>query len=192
MAFIHGRRFASACGCCCCCCCCFWGGLLQHSSVWLRAWIPFQVGWVSPALQRCFYALSVVILCPVSCQSQSHLPRVHACPPPTFPPGFQLLAHFTLKRSIPSFPGLTGNVWSWAGVGAGPRHALEVVRGVRASPSALPSCEEEHSRGVTTAEGWQLDNLHGRELLSSSFGFLSSPLWDLAVEGARAMLGVWW
>lgn len=46
---------------------------------------------------------------------------------------------------------------------------------------------------VTTAE-WpalilsQQDNLSGWELLSSSFGFLSSQLWNLGVEGARAVL----
>lgn len=42
---------------------CLWlllllGGFgVQHSLVWLHAWIPFQVGSVSPALQSCFEAL---------------------------------------------------------------------------------------------------------------------------------------
>lgn len=83
------QGFASACGWCC-----FLGGLGQHSSVWLRAWIPLQVGLVSLALQSCFYALSVL--------RESHLLRVHVCPLSPFPLGFQLPAHLTLKRSIPS------------------------------------------------------------------------------------------
>lgn len=78
-----------------------------------------------------------LILCPVTKFPPSQGTRVSSFPVPTW-----ISASCTLHPETQhSFLGLTGNVCSW--VGAGPRHALEVVRGVRPSPSALPSCEEE-------------------------------------------------
>lgn len=107
---------------------CLWlllllGGFgVHHSSVWLRAWIPFRVG-SGPALQRCFSAL--LLLPPFSCVlfARCHLDFSFS------------EANFTLKRSIPS-----GDYLGMCGAGRGGLSQECPGSGVRCETEHFSSC----------------------------------------------------
>lgn len=78
---------------------------------------------------------------------------------------------------------IPGIPWKWCQVSD---PALQLFPPVRSTP--LPPEMSPQLNGRLRSR--QLDNLHGWELLSSSFPFLSSRPWNLGAEGARAELEV--